>query len=301
MNIKKDFKLSFIDPPVLPEGFSADTLLGQVYTQNSDEPFSSFVQVYSHADHVLTSPISYHIRSLNCYLILLTKKGCGTFRYQEKNLALPQMSLLFFDCRQPFALSMAQGCWSFELYLLDGSLISAFFQSFKNCEMPLSITEYSCILQQFKALEENNKNYIARSVILDIKCFTNILSNIALLSTDIGGFSESVPSYLAHMKKCFDFSYEKQYSLDKLEALLGISKYRLCREFTAAYGISPLQYLHKRRLIAAKDLLLTTELAVHEVGLTVGFENTNHFIHLFKRDCGITPNAFRQAGRISVK
>ena len=97
------------------------------------------------------------------------------------------------------------------------------------------------------------------------------------------------------MKDAFDLHYDQKYSLAYFEETTNISKYRLCREFTAHYGLSPLQYLNTRRIEAAKNLLLSTDMPIHEIGSIVGIDNTNHFINLFKKFTGTTPFAFRQA------
>ena len=54
-------------------------------------------------------------------------------------------------------------------------------------------------------------------------------------------------------------------------------------EFSAAFHTSPLQYLQEKKIEAAKSLLLSTDDPIHEVGSMVGIDNTNHFIHLFKK------------------
>lgn len=44
-------------------------------------------------------------------------------------------------------------------------------------------------------------------------------------------------------------------------------------------------------------MLLTSDLQVQEVSSMSGFENVNHFIHLFTRETGMTPGQFRRAAR----
>lgn len=44
----------------------------------------------------------------------------------------------------------------------------------------------------------------------------------------------------------------------------------------------------------AKKILLTTDFSIHEVSSMIGYENTNHFINLFKKYVGSTPGKFRQ-------
>ena len=84
------------------------------------------------------------------------------------------------------------------------------------------------------------------------------------------------------------------YSVNMLEKQLGVSKYRLCREFHEVYSLSPIQYLNRRRIEMAEHFLLTTDHKVHVIGAMVGIENTNHFITLFKKFTGTTPQEYRQ-------
>mgnify|MGYP000755642574 len=111
---------------------------------------------------------------------------------------------------------------------------------------------------------------------------------------------DCVPSYLLSVKNQMDKNYAEPLSLDDLEATYRISRYRICREFSFHFGESPMRYLNSRRIDAAKRLLLTTDLSVHEVGSQVGIENTNHFINLFKKDTGTTPLSFKQAAPVSI-
>lgn len=104
----------------------------------------------------------------------------------------------------------------------------------------------------------------------------------------------ALPAHVAQMKEIFDTDYQSPHSLTELEALLGISRYRLCHDFSKHIGTSPLQYLNQRRIHTARYLLRSTDLSIREVGAAVGIENTTHFINLFKKSAGITPLQFRQ-------
>ena len=84
------------------------------------------------------------------------------------------------------------------------------------------------------------------------------------------------------------------------EQTLGISRYHLCREFSATFHTSPLQYLQEKKIEAAISLLLSTDDPIHEVGSAVGIDNTNHFIHLFKKHTGVTPFVYRQNAPQSI-
>ena len=227
-------------------------------------------------------------------MLLFTISGKGTIHYDGQNLDLAEKSLLFFDCRQSFSLGINSSFWNFEIYFLNGSNMHTYYRLLEQEEKPLNLHAHSSISQYFKILEWNNANYIQRNTLLDLKCFTDIFTEISLVRNTEKTNSQKIPPYLQYMKKCFDYSYAENYTLQDFEDRLEISKYRLCREFSAHFGLSPLQYLNHKRIDEAKNLLCTTNVPIHEIGSSVGIDNTNHFINLFKRETGLTPNAYRQ-------
>ncbi len=101
--------------------------------------------------------------------------------------------------------------------------------------------------------------------------------------------------YLRELKHYIDHHLERPLKLEDLEKRCHMSKYRICHEFSAVFGLPPIKYLNKKRMEAAENLLLSTEKKVHEIAQDIGFENTNHFIHLFKKEYGATPQAYREA------
>jgi AraC-like DNA-binding protein len=103
-----------------------------------------------------------------------------------------------------------------------------------------------------------------------------------------------IPYYIAAIKEKFDHNYHDNYTLDAFEHEYHISKYRICREFNEHFDISPIQYLTNRRIEVAKEILISSDKRVNEIGRLVGYENTNLFIRLFKEQTGITPLAFRK-------
>ena len=62
-----------------------------------------------------------------------------------------------------------------------------------------------------------------------------------------------------------------------LAARLGVSDRHLRRIFEPQFGVSPLQYLQTRRLLAAKQLLADTRLPMTQVALSSGFASVRRF------------------------
>ena len=82
----------------------------------------------------------------------------------------------------------------------------------------------------------------------------------------------------------------------ELEAVTGLSRYELARQFRAMSGTSPYRYLLMRRLDFARKLLAQGRSLV-EVALEAGFADQAHFSRMFKATFGITPTRYRAASR----
>jgi len=57
------------------------------------------------------------------------------------------------------------------------------------------------------------------------------------------------------------------------------------------------EWIAERRMAEARRLLVETDMAVEEVGRRVGYGESGYFVRSFKRMHGITPLAWRRAGR----
>ncbi|QNP60254.1 DNA-3-methyladenine glycosylase 2 family protein [Paenacidovorax monticola] len=82
----------------------------------------------------------------------------------------------------------------------------------------------------------------------------------------------------------------------QLAARLGVSDRHLRRIFDAALGVSPLQYLQTRRLLAAKQLLTDTGLPITQVALASGFASVRRFNAAFTAHYGLNPTQLRRTG-----
>ena len=81
--------------------------------------------------------------------------------------------------------------------------------------------------------------------------------------------------------------------LEDLAAAAHLSPRHFSRVFSAAYGCTPHQYLHARRLEVAKGLLLGGTMRVGEVADDLGFSSAAAFSRWFQRLAGRSPREFR--------
>lgn len=83
-------------------------------------------------------------------------------------------------------------------------------------------------------------------------------------------------------------------TLDELARVACLSPNHFLRTFKALFHQTPHQYLTTRRLEQARRLLLQTDLSVTEICFAVGFESLGSFSWLFRRQIGLSPEAFRR-------
>ena len=82
----------------------------------------------------------------------------------------------------------------------------------------------------------------------------------------------------------------------ELEAVTGLSRYELTRQFRMAYGTSPYRYSLMRRLDFARNRL-GGGMPLAELALTAGFVDQAHFTRMFRSAFGVTPGRYARLRR----
>jgi AraC family transcriptional regulator len=89
-------------------------------------------------------------------------------------------------------------------------------------------------------------------------------------------------------------------TLTEIAAVTGLNPYHFTRQFKAATGLPPHQYVITRRIERAKQLLREwTDSSLAEVAARAGFYDQSQFSHHFKRQVGVTPSQFRALSKIA--
>ena len=88
-------------------------------------------------------------------------------------------------------------------------------------------------------------------------------------------------------------------TLKQMAAIARLSAYHFARQFKAATGLPPHQFVIMRRVERAKLLLQGGDLSLAEVAALAGFSGQSVFCHHFKRLVGVTPRQFRMSARIA--
>ncbi|MCB5662461.1 helix-turn-helix transcriptional regulator, partial [Erysipelatoclostridium ramosum] len=72
------------------------------------------------------------------------------------------------------------------------------------------------------------------------------------------------------------------------------SKKYTIKKFHEYLNMTPSQYLNKKKIDKAIELLLSTELSILNIAFECGFNNIEYFDKIFKKTMGLTPLRYRQ-------
>ena len=90
--------------------------------------------------------------------------------------------------------------------------------------------------------------------------------------------------------------YQWDLSVQQIADTFGISLPYLSRMFKRERGIGLLDYIKQYRVAKAKEIMAENEsLTVYEVAASVGYNNSQTFIRIFKHYEGVTPGSYRSA------
>ncbi|WP_374018040.1 bifunctional transcriptional activator/DNA repair enzyme AdaA [Paenibacillus thiaminolyticus] len=107
--------------------------------------------------------------------------------------------------------------------------------------------------------------------------------------------------WIAIVTVYIDRNYAEKLTLRRLAEISHGSPYHLHRIFKKIMGVTPVEYVQRRRIGQAKELLRSTKLAIAEVGESVGLANPPYFITLFKQTAGCTPAEYRKRQQEAAK
>lgn len=83
--------------------------------------------------------------------------------------------------------------------------------------------------------------------------------------------------------------YGESINLDEMARQARLSRFHFLRLFRDTFDETPHQYLQKRRIERAKELLASGHHSVTDVCFEVGFESLGSFSTLFRRTVGQSP------------
>jgi len=96
------------------------------------------------------------------------------------------------------------------------------------------------------------------------------------------------------VQKLMEEDFHESYPYEELARRFGMSRRTFERRFKAATGDTPLIYLQRVRVEAAKRMMETQTLSFDEIAYRVGYEDASAFRKIFLRQTGVRPTEYKR-------
>jgi AraC-like DNA-binding protein len=131
-----------------------------------------------------------------------------------------------------------------------------------------------------------------------VAILTLLLVDVARLASDIvDDLKVNNEPLLAEVFAFIEAHYPEPISLKDIAASVGLTPGHLTTVVRRKTGRTVQSWITERRMAQARQLLVSTDQTVAQVGRTVGYGDPVYFSRTFRRANGTTPLAWRRVGR----
>lgn len=229
-----------------------------------------------------------------CPQILYCTKGSGTLLLDGKEIPILPRSAIFMPAHYPHEYYPDEEIWDVHWVVPAGFAAEDILGHFGLTKPTVyELSEIKTLEHIFRKMHDAIRsdsvfgNYRASGYLYDF-----LIEFYRIISAK--GISGAPNAALMKALDYINFNYASAISMDDLCAVSGVSKQYLCLLFRNTLGSRPMEYIAKRRIQAAKELLAGTDKTVEEIALETGFCTASYFCKLFKRYEGITPARFKK-------
>jgi AraC family transcriptional regulator len=167
--------------------------------------------------------------------------------------------------------------------------------------------ELGPMLRQPETIADSGSLSLARRVVAEIRSgepgWRLVVQGLLLellgqiVRTGAESRARAVPRWLRDVKERLDSDLAARVSVTELARTAAVHPVHLARRFRNSYGCSIGEYVRRRQLIAAEELLAGSQLDLREVALRCGYADQSHFSKAFRRSVGVPPGRYRRAHR----
>ena len=173
-------------------------------------------------------------------------------------------------------------------------------ENYKNVIVIL-LTAYSKFQYAKEAIEYGVKHYVVKNDLLDELplILAKIVSenaeseNQSDLNNDDANI-ENCAYVIQNIEKYIEENLDKKLSLTDIAESIHMNKSYISRMFKEKAGENLFDYINKRKIAKAKQLIKNNELRMYEIALNVGMEDTAYFSRVFKKYEGISPSEYQK-------
>lgn len=148
------------------------------------------------------------------------------------------------------------------------------------------------MLEEYKGNDSNKKDFILKNALCEVLFITTKYIDAANNNPTVykNGVHKTISEVIAYINN----NYFEDITLDALADKFFLSRYYLSRTFKSVTGMHITEYINGVRIKAAQKMLLSSDMNITKIALSVGFKNVTHFGRVFKNTTGTSPLKYRR-------
>ena len=145
-----------------------------------------------------------------------------------------------------------------------------------------------------KLFQGKISNFLENQSLRSMEDMIIYITYLVDVSLEYMSFIHSQQSVVKAISTYIDENYHENITREDIAKIVYLSPDYIARIFKKETGISLLNYIIKKRIQIAKELLLSTNLPVHIISDRVGYGNYSYFTKIFKKETNHTPLEYRR-------
>ncbi len=231
-----------------------------------------------------------------CHQVLYCTRGKGRVVINGKEtIILPNMCF-FLPANCPHEYYTIGDLWETHWISFDGYVCEKLLKTL-GLDIPqvftfLQIDSLEEIFQKIYTILSSSKpsrDYVASGYLYEF------LLELHRLATETdAGTKKNKSKSLIPVLSYIDEHFTEDIELKVLASIAGVTPQCLCSKFKKSFLLRPVEYIAKKRIQLARNLLTSTNMSVAEIAEKVGYPDKSYFSLTFKKNEGISPTEYRK-------
>lgn len=227
------------------------------------------------------------------YMIFFIKEGQMDIAVDGEQKLVRKHGFVIFDCQKPYEYQALTETMEFYWLLFNGGQSTLFYEKLLQVHGSHmfeagGVAQMELVFTRLLALSESMERVSERTY--SEKIYSLLCQMLVSERGKEDAFSEIIDQAVAFM----DRNLDQELSVDAVASHVGLSGSYFSKQFRLRTGYSPYEYLIFERIQKAKELLVSTNMTVQQIGFEIGYHSEDNFIKSFKKKVGVSPNTFRK-------
>ncbi len=261
-----------------------------MYERLTELHFSDDIGMYYCGKRINTKNHIYGPEIRTHYLFVLVNKGNAVL-YRDKEITFGKHDLLIMLPNERIHYKALED-WSISWLGLYGETVDKFVKilgiSPDNPIIHISLyNELYSIMEKIYTISKDlslSAKFSATGLIYEF--FSILVQNANIRKDNINSIKTAL--------RIIDYNYSSPITVEQIAKRVSLNPSYFSRVFTERVGLPPKQYLLKKRLERATELLNETNASIFEIANSVGYDDQLYFSRIFKKYIGVSPFEYRK-------